>query len=75
MEMKSWLRKRKPVFTTNQLNRVSNIFDSAGQIVFGVAVVSPFVSGVDKYSIRVILLGVLIALALWITSVWFARKR
>jgi hypothetical protein len=73
--MKNWLRKRKPVFTANQLNRISNIFDSAGQIVFGVAVVSPFVSEVDKYNIRVVILGILIALALWITSVWFAKKR
>ncbi|MBI5356955.1 hypothetical protein HZB78_05110 [Candidatus Collierbacteria bacterium] len=73
--MKNFLRTRKPVFTTNQLNRLSNIIDSAGQVVFGVAVVSPIVGNVDNPNLTVIILSIIVAIFLWSISVWLARKR
>lgn len=73
--MKNFLRTRKPVFTTNQLNRLSNIIDSAGRVVFGVAVVSPIVGNVDNPNLTVIILSIIVAIFLWSISVWLARKR
>lgn len=31
------LARLKPIFTINQLKRLSNIFDNAGQVIFGIA--------------------------------------
>lgn len=72
--MKKFLFQRKPVFTVKQLDRLSNIFDNAGQGVLVVAVLSPLIAGIDKANALVIGLGLLIAFACWALSVWLARK-
>jgi len=39
--MRPFFLRREPVFTLGQFQRLSNIFDNAGQIVFGIVVISP----------------------------------
>ena len=63
-----------PVFTLGQFNRLSNIFDNAGQVIFGIAVLSPIISGVASINILVILLGGIGLLLSWALSVWLAKR-
>jgi len=65
---------KQPVFTLSQFDRLSNIFDNAGQVIFGVAVLSPIISGFDKTNILVIALGMLGILGCWIVSIWLAKR-
>ncbi|TSC65349.1 MAG: hypothetical protein CEO21_433 [Microgenomates group bacterium Gr01-1014_80] len=57
-----------------KLNRLSNIFDNAGQVVFAVVVLSPFVADFDKIDRFVVLSGVIVVMVCWIVSVWLTRK-
>jgi len=72
--MKNFLRTRKPVFDINQLARLSNIFDNAGQVVFGVAVLSPLIS-LDNFNPLTLILGLTGVLWCWIISLILIRKR
>ncbi len=67
----------KPTFTKEQINRLSNVFDNAGQVFLGVAVLSPIVSNltvIDKIQPMVILLGLISAVFCWLVSINFAKK-
>jgi len=66
---------KNPVFTTNQFDRLSNIFDSAGQVTFGIGVISPLFSGFDKIDFSVVALGITIVSLCWTVSVWLAKKK
>lgn len=70
----NWLNFRKPVLTATQIQRLSNIFDNAGQVVFGVVVLSPIISGLATINWFVILSGIMGVLFCWFASLWFARK-
>lgn len=71
----AWLARIKPILTIGQLNRLSNIFDNAGQILFGITVVSPIVAGFDRMNTPVVLLLGLVAVAIcWVASVFLARR-
>lgn len=63
-----------PVLTAGQLQRISNIFDNAGQVIFGVAVLAPVVGGVDRINILVVVLSIVTVLLCWVVSVWLAKK-
>lgn len=65
---------RHPTLTKNQLDRFSNIFDNAGQVIFGVVVLSPLISSFDKLNLLVILLGLTAICFCWVISIWFAKK-
>ena len=65
---------KKPVFTIEQLNRLSNIFDNAGQVILGVVVLSPIISAFDKSNTIVVLSGIVVMIFCWWLSIWFARK-
>jgi len=69
-----WLGQLKPILTINQLNRLSNIFDNAGQVIFGIVVLSPVISGFDRMNWFVILSGVVGVLFCWFASLWVVRK-
>lgn len=69
-----WLFTHEPVFTVEQFDRLSNIFDNAGQVVFGVVVLSPIISGFEKVNWLVIIFGIMIVALCWIMSIWFAKK-
>jgi len=66
---------KKPVFTPNQIERLSNIFDNAGQGVFVVLVISPLVQGVDTRNIWVLLLGAIGVLFFWTVSLILSRRK
>ena len=64
----------KPIFAKNQYDRLANIFDNAGQVIFGVAVLTPSISGFASLNQFMLLSGVIGALASWFVSVLLARK-
>jgi len=68
------LFNRKPKLTEHQFDRLSNIFDGAGQVIFGVIVLSPFIQRLDQINFIVIILGLITAISFWIFSVLIARK-
>jgi hypothetical protein len=72
--MRNFLRARKPVLNINQLARLSNIFDNAGQVIFGVAVLSPLIS-LDNFSPLTLILGLTGVLLCWIISLILIRKK
>ena len=69
-----WLKFIKPILTVNQLNRLSNIFDNAGQVMLGIAVISPIITGFDRIDIFVVLSGIITTLVCWTVSVTLSRK-
>ncbi len=66
---------KKPVLTFGQIERISNILDNAGQVILGIMVVSPLVSGFDKLDLRVVVLGLFSVLTCWIVSIRLARNK
>jgi len=66
---------QKPVFTPSQLDRLSNIFDNAGQGIFVVLVLTPLVEGIDKTNPWVLALGTIGVLFLWAVSLLLSRKK
>lgn len=64
-------KPQKPVLTINQIQRLSNIFDNAGQIVLGVAVVSPIIAKDVDY--LVVVLGLITVVFCWLVSMFLAR--
>ena len=64
----------RPVFTIGQFDRLSNIFDNAGQVIFGVAVLAPVVGGVDRVNILVVILSIVTVFLCWVASVWLAKR-
>lgn len=69
-----WLYSLKPVLTAGQIQRLSNIFDNAGQVVLAVMVLSPIVGGFDKINPLVLLSGIVLVGICWVMSVVLARK-
>jgi len=65
---------KKPVFTSPQLDRLSNILDNAGQGFFVVLVLTPLVQGIDKINPWVLALGVLYMAICWTASLFLAKK-
>lgn len=62
------------VLTVRQIERISNIFDNAGQVIFGIAVLSPLITGFENVNIFVILTGVIGVIACWGTSILLERR-
>ena len=68
------LRKpNKPPFTPAQYERISNIFDNAGQGFFVVLILTQLVEGFDKTKPAVLLLGAIAVIACWTVSIVLAR--
>lgn len=61
-------------FNKNQYNRLSSIFDNAGQVVLGIVVLSPIIAGFDKINAIIVILGLLLTIGLWLISIWFSKK-
>jgi len=66
---------QKPVFTPSQIERLSNIFDNAGQGIFVVGVLTPLVEGIDKTNPAVLLLGVFYVVLCWAVSIILAKRK
>lgn len=69
------LKSLRPILTVRQIGRVSNILDNAGQVVLGVAVLSPVIGGVDTANIKVVVLGLFTTLFCWLFSIALERRR
>lgn len=65
---------KKPVLTPSQLERLSNIFDNAGQGFFVVFLLTQVVEGFDKINIGVLVLGAIAVVACWTASVTLAKR-
>lgn len=65
---------KRPALTENQFERLSNIFDNAGQVVFGIAVVSQIVSGFDRINLFVVISSLMLTFGLWLFSITLAGK-
>lgn len=66
------LIQNKPFFTINQFNRLSNMLDNAGQVVFGITVVTPLIG--NQINLRFFVLGGITVLFCWIVSIWLAKR-
>lgn len=60
-------------FSDNQFNRIANIFDNAGQVVLGVAVLSPLI-GLNNTSLPIAIAGIIVVVFCWLASIWLAKK-
>lgn len=60
--------------TKKQFERLSSIFDNIGQVVLASGLGQSALTGVDPFSIFVLLSAVGLSLLFWIISLWFARK-
>lgn len=72
--MKGFLIPKTPLLSVNQLERLSNIFDNAVQVVFGLAVLSPIISGFDKINLFIVVSGVILVIICWVASLFFTGK-
>ena len=59
----------KPVLSVGQFARLSNIFDNAGQVIFGIAVLSPLISGIDNTNFIVLAWGLVTVSMCWILTI------
>ncbi len=64
---------REPRLTSRQFGRLANIFDNAGQVVLGIAVLSPLI-GFDRMNIFVVLSGLGAVIICWSSSMYFERR-
>lgn len=61
------------LFTKQQLQRLANIFDNAGQVLLGTSVLTPLIFGVEKENKIVVLFGIMITLLMWWISLRIER--
>jgi hypothetical protein len=71
----SSLLSGKQGFNTAQLDRLSNIFDNAGQVFLAVMVLTQIVQGIDKSNILVLIFSVVDMLLCWTVSIILARRK
>jgi len=69
------LLPNKPVLTSVQLDRLSNILDNLGQAFFVALVLTPIIQGIDKTNILMLVLGAIDVLACWCGSLVLARGK
>jgi len=67
------LLPKQPIFTISQFQRLSNIFDNAGQVVFGIAVVSPIISKTQINPFIFIFSGIFVILC-GLFSIWLTKR-
>ena len=65
----------KSRFTPSQIERLSNIFDNAGQVALGVLVFTPLTQGIDKTNGWMLLLGAFDVVFCWTISLILARRK
>lgn len=65
---------RPPIFTSSQLDKLSDIFINAGNLAFGTIVLPYFLPNVDKPETSVVGFGVTLGLYFWVMAVVIARK-
>lgn len=72
--MKDFLFKRKSILTANQILRLANIAEGAGQGAFVVVVLSPLIIGLDRINFSTLGLGIVATTVSWLGSLWLTGK-
>jgi len=63
------------LFTKPQLKRLSNIFDNAGQVLFGYLVIGPVFGSEGLVRVSAIAVsGIIMTVSLWLISLILERK-
>lgn len=62
-------------FSLKQVNGISNILDNAGSVLLGATVLTPIVTDFDRVSWLVVILGIAVTLACWMSSIWILRVK
>jgi hypothetical protein len=65
----------KREFTPAQIERISNILDNLGQVLFAVMILTPVVQGFDTTNLWVAVLGTIDVVACWSGSIILARRK
>ena len=72
-DMTRLLIPRRATLEQPAIQRLSSILDNAGQVIFGLVVVGPFLSK-DQINIFSIILGTITVTMLWLTSILAVRR-
>ena len=75
VEYREFLLPNKPILTAGQIERLSNIFDNAGQVALGAGVVAPLFAGFDKIDIASVVFGIILVSLCWTLSMWLAKRK
>jgi hypothetical protein len=65
----------KRELTPAQIERIANILDNLGQVLFAVMILTPVVQGIDKTNIWVLVLGTIDVVVCWAGSIILARRK
>lgn len=63
------------LFTQTQLDKLADICIGLGHLIFGSLVLPFFIRSLDKPTIAVLVLGLIIAIGLWITAVRIVENK
>lgn len=63
------------LFTQDQLDKLADICIGLGHLIFGSLVLPFFISSLDKPTIAVLVLGLIIAISLWLTAVRIVENK
>lgn len=64
-----------PPLNSKQLERLSNIFDNAGQVFLAVVVLTPiFKGGLIEIDFKILVFGFITVVICWLVSVRLAKK-
>ena len=74
MMMVLFFLPRKPKLTSEEILRLANILDNAGQVFLGVMVLAPLVAGVDRRGQLMVSMGLIFTTLSWFFSWWLTRK-
>jgi hypothetical protein len=61
--------------SASQIERLSNIFDNAGQVFLAVMVLAQVVQGIDKSNVLVLVFGIIDMLLCWVVSIILAKRK
>ena len=65
----------KRELTPAQIERIANILDNLGQVLFAVMILTPVVQGIDKTNIWVLVLGTIDVVVCWAGSIILSRRK
>jgi hypothetical protein len=73
VEIKTLLLPREAILTTNQLDRIANILDNAGQVGLGIIILEPIFIN-HSINIFIIISGCIAVVGVWLVSIAIAKR-
>ena len=64
----------KTILTKTQFDKLSDLSLGLGQLFFGSLVVPYLIPSLDKPPLIVLLLGLLLAIGLWVFAIWIVKR-